>query len=171
MPHGGAGPPSDLPFVLHNSQCIPQLAVASGLEAPGVAHPPLFDSIPPWAGVPLRFHRSGQDPCAEQAGASTLRVAQQNRGSILCGLRCLFSEEYLKRSASERHFCFENGVVTGRSRQVLELENKNEKIIAFAWEPNGHRFCCIHGEGPRPDVSFYTMRDGANYKAPPAPLG
>ncbi len=47
--------------------------------------------------------------------------------------------------------------------EVLELENKTEKIIAFAWEPSGHRFCVIHGEGARPDVSFYTMRaDGGS---------
>lgn len=48
--------------------------------------------------------------------------------------------------------------------EVLELENKSEKIVAFAWEPNGHRFCVVHGDGPRPDVSFYTMRDGNNCK-------
>jgi translation initiation factor 3 subunit B len=28
--------------------------------------------------------------------------------------------------------------------EVLELENKNDKIIAFAWEPKGHRFAIIH---------------------------
>lgn len=46
--------------------------------------------------------------------------------------------------------------------EVLELENKNDKIIAFAWEPKGHRFAVIHGENLRPDVSFYTMRSGQN---------
>lgn len=44
--------------------------------------------------------------------------------------------------------------------EVLELENKNDKIIAFAWEPKGHRFAVIHGDSPRPDVSFYSMRSG-----------
>jgi len=48
--------------------------------------------------------------------------------------------------------------------EVLELENKTEKIIAFAWEPKGHRFAVIHGEGARPDVSFYTMREGGGSK-------
>lgn len=48
--------------------------------------------------------------------------------------------------------------------EVLELESKTEKIVAFAWEPQGHRFCIIHGEGARPDVSFYTMRDGGGSK-------
>ncbi|KAL5994878.1 Eukaryotic translation initiation factor 3 subunit B [Asimina triloba] len=46
--------------------------------------------------------------------------------------------------------------------EVLELENKNDKVIAFAWEPKGHRFAVIHGDGPRPDVSFYSMRTAHN---------
>lgn len=52
--------------------------------------------------------------------------------------------------------------------EVLELENKNDKIIAFAWEPKGHRFAVIHcdntssNNNPRPDVSFYSMRSGHN---------
>ncbi len=43
--------------------------------------------------------------------------------------------------------------------EVLELPDKNQKIVAFAWEPKGHRFAVIHGDGARPDVSFYTMID------------
>lgn len=46
--------------------------------------------------------------------------------------------------------------------EVLELPNKNEKIHTFAWEPKGHRFAVVHGDGPRPSVSFYTMRDEKN---------
>ncbi|KAI9100011.1 hypothetical protein K1719_024229 [Acacia pycnantha] len=46
--------------------------------------------------------------------------------------------------------------------EVLELENKNDKIIAFAWEPKGHRFAVIHGDNPKPDISFYTMRTAQN---------
>ncbi|XP_010454917.1 PREDICTED: eukaryotic translation initiation factor 3 subunit B-like [Camelina sativa] len=46
--------------------------------------------------------------------------------------------------------------------EVLELDNKNDKIIAFAWEPKGHRFAVIHGDQPRPDVSFYTMKTAQN---------
>jgi translation initiation factor 3 subunit B len=47
----------------------------------------------------------------------------------------------------------------GCPMEVLELENKSEKIVAFAWEPKGHRFAIIHGDGPRPDITFYTMED------------
>ena len=32
-----------------------------------------------------------------------------------------------------------------------------DRIVAFAWEPKGKRMCIIHGEGSRPDVSFYTV--------------
>ncbi|KAK8522409.1 hypothetical protein V6N13_115379 [Hibiscus sabdariffa] len=46
--------------------------------------------------------------------------------------------------------------------EVLELDNKSDKIIAFAWEPKGHRFAVIHGDNPRPDISFYSMRTAHN---------
>jgi translation initiation factor 3 subunit B len=41
----------------------------------------------------------------------------------------------------------------------MELPNKVDKVLAFAWEPRGHRFCVVHGDGARPAVSFYSMRD------------
>ncbi|KAK9269021.1 hypothetical protein L1049_001211 [Liquidambar formosana] len=40
----------------------------------------------------------------------------------------------------------------------FELENKNDNIIAFAWEPKGDRFAIIHGMSQKPDISFYSMR-------------
>ncbi|KAI3905116.1 hypothetical protein MKX01_017362 [Papaver californicum] len=46
--------------------------------------------------------------------------------------------------------------------EVLDLENKNDKIMAFAWEPKGHRFAVIHGEASRADISFYSMRTATN---------
>jgi hypothetical protein len=33
---------------------------------------------------------------------------------------------------------------------MLELPNKGEKIHQLAWEPRGHRFAILHGEGNRP---------------------
>lgn len=42
---------------------------------------------------------------------------------------------------------------------MLELTNKSEKILQFAWEPRGSRFAVLHGEGSRPTVSIYNMRD------------
>ncbi|MCL7040899.1 hypothetical protein MKW94_002648 [Papaver nudicaule] len=46
--------------------------------------------------------------------------------------------------------------------EVLELENKNESIIAFVWEPKGCRFAIIHGDALKVDVSFYSMRTATN---------
>ncbi|OMO65967.1 hypothetical protein COLO4_30887 [Corchorus olitorius] len=48
------------------------------------------------------------------------------------------------------------------SIEVLELDNKKDKIIDFAWEPNGHSFAIIHGDNPRPDISFYSMQTAKN---------
>lgn len=44
--------------------------------------------------------------------------------------------------------------------EVLNLQNKNDKVVAFAWEPQAHRFAIIHqDDGPRPDsISFYSMK-------------
>ena len=43
--------------------------------------------------------------------------------------------------------------------QVLELPNRNDKIVDFQWEPRGSRFGVLHGEGPRPAFSLYAMKD------------
>lgn len=45
--------------------------------------------------------------------------------------------------------------------EVLDLENKNDKIIDFSWEPKGHRFAVIHGDDLKPDISFYSMGDAS----------
>jgi hypothetical protein len=47
----------------------------------------------------------------------------------------------------------------GGPQQVLELPNKAEKVLSFAWEPKGHRFAIVHGDSGRPNVSFYSMKD------------
>ncbi|KAM0010303.1 putative transcription factor WD40-like family [Helianthus debilis subsp. tardiflorus] len=44
--------------------------------------------------------------------------------------------------------------------EAFELDNKNDKVISFAWEPKGDRFAVIHGDNPRPDVSFYSVKGG-----------
>ncbi|VYS48541.1 unnamed protein product [Arabidopsis thaliana] len=44
--------------------------------------------------------------------------------------------------------------VEGITTEALEVD---EKILAFAWEPIGHRFAVIHGDQSNPDVSFYSM--------------
>jgi translation initiation factor 3 subunit B len=43
--------------------------------------------------------------------------------------------------------------------QVLELPNRNDKVVDFRWEPRGSRFAVLHGEGPKPALSVYAMKD------------
>lgn len=43
--------------------------------------------------------------------------------------------------------------------QVLELPNKADKVVDFAWEPKGTKFAMLHGDGPRPSFSLYNMKD------------
>ncbi len=38
-----------------------------------------------------------------------------------------------------------------------------ENIIAFAWEPEGTKFAIIHGDMPKPDVSFYGMEKAVRH--------
>lgn len=45
---------------------------------------------------------------------------------------------------------------------IEHLEMK-DAITAFAWEPKGYKFAIIHGEAPKPNVSFYTM-EGKEFK-------
>eukprot|EP00698_Gefionella_okellyi_P017430 TRINITY_DN5092_c0_g1_i1.p1 TRINITY_DN5092_c0_g1~~TRINITY_DN5092_c0_g1_i1.p1 ORF type:complete len:690 (+),score=178.25 TRINITY_DN5092_c0_g1_i1:41-2071(+) len=39
----------------------------------------------------------------------------------------------------------------------VDLLEFKEKVTAFAWEPCGTRFAVVHGDAPRPDISFYDM--------------
>jgi len=45
--------------------------------------------------------------------------------------------------------------------EVLELQDKKARIICFAWEPKGHRFCIVSApseiSGGRTTVDFYSM--------------
>ncbi|CAJ1973624.1 unnamed protein product [Sphenostylis stenocarpa] len=43
--------------------------------------------------------------------------------------------------------------------RLLEVENKNDNVIAFGWEPKGHRFAVIHDDSPRRDVNFCSMKN------------
>ena len=41
--------------------------------------------------------------------------------------------------------------------EVLELENKNEKIIAFVGDPKGHQRAIIYGDIPRPKSYLHRL--------------
>jgi len=49
----------------------------------------------------------------------------------------------------------------------VEVIERKDYIVAFEWEPSGHRFAIIHsmleGGGPRNDISFYNL-EGNNCK-------
>ena len=48
-----------------------------------------------------------------------------------------------------------------REKEIpVDTVEVKESISAFAWEPVGHRFACIHGDAPRICVSFYIVRKG-----------
>ncbi|KAH8048891.1 hypothetical protein JL720_15742 [Aureococcus anophagefferens] len=44
----------------------------------------------------------------------------------------------------------------------VEMLEMKDTVHAFAWEPSGHRFAVIHGDGAKPSVSFHSMlgKDG-----------
>lgn len=45
-----------------------------------------------------------------------------------------------------------------RSKSIpIELCELKEPVVAFSWEKNGGRFGIVHGDGARPDVSFYQL--------------
>lgn len=46
----------------------------------------------------------------------------------------------------------------------LEMDNKNDKIFAFAEEPEGQRFVLLHGDSTRRDITFYSMDKTLIYK-------
>ncbi len=62
---------------------------------------------------------------------------------------------------TRRRRCSVKGVCEGSpgAVQVLELPNRNDKVVDFRWEPRGSRFAVLHGEGPKPDLSVYAMKD------------
>ena len=43
----------------------------------------------------------------------------------------------------------------------IESLKMKDAAHAFAWEPNGHRFGVVHGDGIKPSVSFYSMLNKA----------
>lgn len=51
-------------------------------------------------------------------------------------------------------------VTTTAAAMTTTMWSFVESISAFAWEPVGHKFACIHGDSPRISVSFYNVRKG-----------
>nr|XP_039256545.1 eukaryotic translation initiation factor 3 subunit B-like [Styela clava] len=48
-----------------------------------------------------------------------------------------------------------------KEKQVpVDIVELKEQVTAFAWEPTGSKFCCLHGETPRISASFYAVKSG-----------
>nr|CAB3241613.1 eukaryotic translation initiation factor 3 subunit B-like [Phallusia mammillata] len=48
-----------------------------------------------------------------------------------------------------------------QEKQVpVDIVELKEQVIAFAWEPTGNKFCCLHGDTPRVSATFYEIKGG-----------
>lgn len=77
----------------------------------------------------------------------------QKNGDYLC----VRVERYTK-SRKGIYFNLELFRMREKNIPVDTLEIK-EQITAFEWEPNGSKFCIIHGESPRINASFYQLEE------------
>lgn len=79
----------------------------------------------------------------------------QSKGDYVC-----VKVERIQKKKKTTYFELFRTREKGVPIEVLEL---NQNIVAFAWEPNGHRFAISHIDEnapaqQRPDISFYTMK-------------
>lgn len=82
-----------------------------------------------------------------------IRMVWQNDGDYLC-----VKADRLTKTKKIAGTNFEFFRLRQKDVPVETFEYK-QPIVNFAWEPHGHRFAVIHGEGQRLDVSFHTMRN------------
>ncbi|KAL5017836.1 hypothetical protein ScPMuIL_003558 [Solemya velum] len=88
----------------------------------------------------------------------------QKNGDYLCvkvdrysKLRKVEEKDQIKYSGL--YYNFELFRIREKQIPVDKVECK-ENVLAFAWEPTGHKFAYIHGESPRISVTFYVLRPG-----------
>jgi len=81
-----------------------------------------------------------------------IKMHWQNKGDYLC-----IKADRLTKAKKSGATNFEFFRIRQKDIPVDTLEYK-DNIVSFAWEPEGHRMCIIHGEGQRPDVSFHSMK-------------
>lgn len=64
--------------------------------------------------------------------------------------------DHASKGKKSKHTAFEIFHVQEKNSptEMIELE---DTAIAFAFEPRGNHFATIHGELPRPSVSFYQI--------------
>lgn len=80
-----------------------------------------------------------------------VKMHWHNRGDYLC--------VKMTRHVSKKHFTSNFEIFRMRGKDVpVETLETTDRITAFAWEPNGHRFAMISEDGPRTNVSFYQLK-------------
>ncbi|CAF2026875.1 unnamed protein product [Brassica napus] len=87
---------------------------------------------------------------------NNVKLAEKDLTAILgdCTMRWQSNGEYLAVNTYGGFEFFrikEEGIPTDSLRV-------DKKILAFAWEPSGHRFAVIYGDEPTLSVSFYSMK-------------
>lgn len=84
---------------------------------------------------------------------SDCKLHWQSNGDFLC-----VKVDRHSKTKKSIFSSFEIFRIRERDVPVEVLETKGT-IHAFSWEPKGNRLAVLHGENPRPDVSFYQVQD------------
>ncbi|KAK4604334.1 hypothetical protein RGQ29_012723 [Quercus rubra] len=92
-------------------------------------------------------------------GVRDCKMFWQSNGEYLAVMFNQFNET---RSTTYQRFVIFGIKDPGIPIEDFELENNNDMIIAFAWEPKGQRFAVIHALGERRNVSFYSVLKAHN---------
>ncbi|XP_033630442.1 eukaryotic translation initiation factor 3 subunit B-like [Asterias rubens] len=99
-------------------------------------------------------------PSRKELRAKTLfnvadcKIHWQKQGDYLC----VKVDRYSNKNKKVSLWNFELFRMREKQIPVDQVEVK-ETITAFAWEPTGSRFCCLHGESPRISASFYKIHE------------
>ncbi|KAF3946960.1 hypothetical protein CMV_026835 [Castanea mollissima] len=92
-------------------------------------------------------------------GVRDCKMFWQSNGEYLAVMFNQFNET---RDSTYQRFVIFGIKDPGIPIEDFELENNNDMIIAFAWEPKGQRFAVIHALGERRNVSFYSVLKAHN---------
>ncbi|KAF3948983.1 hypothetical protein CMV_025082 [Castanea mollissima] len=87
-------------------------------------------------------------------GVRPCKMFWQSNGEYLA---VLFNQFNGTRSTTYQRFVIFGIKDPGIPVEDFELENENDMIIAFSWEPKGQRFAVIHALDQRQNVSFYSV--------------
>lgn len=87
------------------------------------------------------------------SGVQEIRLNWHNKGKFLC-----VKVDRYNKSKKIHYSTFEIFHLTEKQVPVDIVELKDQ-VQAFAWEPNGNKFCCLHGTPGYPSASFYEVKN------------